>query len=234
MSEFWNARAREDALFFIDDRRAYGDPDLERFWLDGERDLETLLAMLDVAIGASDDVLDIGCGVGRLSRVLAGRAHHVYGLDISAEMIARARELNAALHNVDWLVGDGVSLAPLKDASVDAIVSHVVFQHIPDPEITLGYVREMGRVLRPGGFSAFQVSNDPAVHHPRPRAAGGLKALIGRTPPRPKGQDDPAWVGSAVDLDDLRAAATGAGLALERVTGAGTQFCLVLARRAGA
>ena len=140
-------------------------------------------------------------------------------------MLDVARRMNPQLENVTWLHGDGTTLAGVASASADACVSHVVFQHIPDPEVTLGYVREMGRVLRPGGWAAFQVSNDPAVH--RPRAAG---------PPRPwqrrpRGQSHPAWLGSAVDLERLGAAAADGGMAVEKVSGEGTQFCLVLTRR---
>ena len=108
------------------------------------------------------------------------------------------------------------------------MVSHVVFQHIPDPQVTYGYVAEMGRVLRPGGFGAFQVSNDPSIHRGTRLVADRVKAVVGRWP---KGQGEPQRLGSAVDLDELSATAQRASLALERIEGEGTQFCLVLARR---
>jgi len=225
MREFWDARAREDAYFFVDDRRVYGDPVLARFWADGERDLDHLLGLLGVDVGRADTALDIGCGVGRLTRVLAGRARHVYGIDVSNEMLELAACHHRELANISWVLGDGLSLGGIEDRSVDACVSHVVFQHIPDPAITLGYVREIGRVLAPGGWAGFQVSNDPGVH--AARGAGRVSALRRRAP---RGRDDPAWIGSAVDLDELRSVASGAGLEVERVTGAGTQFCLVLVR----
>jgi SAM-dependent methyltransferase len=117
-------------------------------------------------------------------------------------------------------------------AGADVVISNVVFQHIPDPRVTLGYVREMGRVLRPGGWAGFQVSNDPAVH--RPRRPGALRRLAARLGTAPRGRDDPRWLGSAVDLDELGAVAAEAGLASERVVGAGTQFCGVLLRRGAA
>lgn len=231
MREFWDERAREDAWFFVDDTLDYGSPDMERFWTGGETTLDAILALVGAELRPEDEVLDIGCGVGRLSRALAGRVAHVTGIDISAEMLALAGEHNAQLENVTWVQGDGTSLAGIADASVDACVSHVVFQHIPDPRITLGYVREMGRVLRPGGWSAFQISNDPGIH----RAAGGVRglrrrlgSLVGRAP---KGQADPAWLGSAVDLDELAAVADAAGMDVERVENPGTQFCFVLLRR---
>ncbi|HUA02487.1 MAG TPA: class I SAM-dependent methyltransferase [Solirubrobacteraceae bacterium] len=231
MRAFWDQRAKEDAFFFVDNRLAYGDPDLERFWADGERDLDTLLGALYVAVEPEDRVLEIGCGVGRLTRVLAARARAVQALDVSAQMLELAGQHNPELGNVKWILGDGSTLAGIESAGIDACVSHVVFQHIPDPAITLGYVRELGRVLRPGGWAAFQISNDPQVHR-RPSLLERTR-LAGRALARhaPQGQRDPRWLGSMVELDDLRAAAAAGSMRIERVVGEGTQFCLVLTRR---
>jgi SAM-dependent methyltransferase len=224
MRRFWDERAREDAFFFVDDRLTYRRPDLDSFWRGGEEALEILLGACGTALTGEDEVVEIGCGAGRMTRALAGRVRSVRALDVSSEMLDVARRMNPQLTNVDWLHGDGTTLAPVPGESADACVSHVVFQHIPDPEITLGYVREMGRVLRPGGWAAFQVSNDPGIHRPReePRRAWGR---------RPRGRSHPAWLGAAVELASLRAAAADGRMAVERVTGEGTQFCLVLTRR---
>ena len=214
MAAFWDARAREDAFFYVDDRLERGAPDLARFWAGGEDVLERMTALVEApAIGREHAVLDLGCGVGRLTRPLSARAGRVVALDVSAEMLARARELNPGLENVTWVHGDGRTLAGVEDAGVDVVVSFVVFQHVPDPAITLGYVAEVGRVLRPGGWALLHVSNDPGVHR---------RPLLRRRP-----EDDPAWRGSAVDLGDLRATAERSGLAVERVVGEGTQFCFV-------
>jgi len=230
MERFWNARAREDAFYFVDNRQAYRKPEAEAFWARGEEELDLLLGVLGVCVAPQDVVVDVGCGVGRLTRVLAARAREVWALDVSEglrrDARARPRPINRGLGNVRWTHGDGTFLTGIPDAFADACVSHVVFQHLPDPVIALGYVREMGRVLRPGGWAAFQVSNDPALHSPTPGRR--LRSLVRRAP---RGQADPSWVGSAVDLDDLRAAAADGGLVVERIEGAGTQFCLVLARR---
>jgi SAM-dependent methyltransferase len=233
MRRFWDARAREDAFFFVDTTGRYRDPDTERFWASGDETLRAFSDRLGVAVEPTDVAFDIGCGLGRLTRALAARSSQVLAIDVSADMLEQAKKYNAQLTNVTWLQGDGVSLQPVSDASVDAIVSFVVFQHIPDPAITLGYVREMGRVLRPGGWSAFQVSNDPSVHRPTGRSRQ-LRGVIGQWLGRaPRGQTDPAWLGSAVDLDELAAVADSAGMDVERVDGAGHQFCLVVLRRRG-
>lgn len=142
-----------------------------------------------------------------------------------------ARQHNPGLENVEWILGDGTTLDGVPSGTLDASVSHVVFQHIPHPTITLGYVRELGRVLRPGGWAAFQVSNDPEVHRRPPLRARVMSAVLPLTRSRPQGQRDPRWLGSMIDLGELRAAAADGSMAVERVVGAGTQFCLVLTRR---
>ena len=219
---YWDERAREHALFYVDNEIDYEDPDAEAFWRRGEEVLDRLVAITGHAFGAGEEVLDIGCGVGRMTRALAKRVRFVHGLDVSSEMLRLAREHNAGLENADWLHGDGTSLAVVGDASVDGVFSHVVFQHLPQAEMTLGYVREMGRVLRPGGWALFQVSTNPQVHR-RPLRAR-LRGILRR-------RDDRAWWGSAVDPAALRAAAADGGLEIEQLHGEGTQFTTVLARR---
>lgn len=228
MGRFWDERAREDALFFIDDRMRYGEQDLEAFFAGGEKVLGEFVQHLGIAFTPQDRVVEIGCGAGRMTRAIASRAASVTAIDVSAEMLARARELNPHLANVTWVQGDGTSLSVVGDGEADAVFSHVVFQHVPDPAITLGYVGEIGRILRPGGWAAFQVSNAPEIHRP-PTLRRRIAARLGRAP---TGQDHPAWVGSAVDMDDLRRTADEAGMDIERTAGERTQFCIVrLSRR---
>lgn len=236
MGKFWDARAREDAYFFVDSRLEYGNPATEQFWSEGEHDFQTLLDQVGAQVRAEDDAVEIGCGLGRLTRPLAARASTVRAVDVSAEMLERAQQLSPALGNVTWLVGDGTSLAGVEDASADLCISHVVFQHIPDPRITLGYIREVGRVLRPGGRAVLGVSNDRSVHEPprltrRQRVAGWATAIRGRAP---KGQLDPAWLGSAVDLAEVRRVAEKEGMELADAANPDTQYCVLLLRKTSA
>src|SRR3954447_2145497 len=199
--EFWDERADEHAFYAVDNRIDEQDPDLDGFWQAGKEDFDRLLASVGTELERWDEVVEIGCGGGRLTRVISERVTSVRALDVSERMLELAKGHNPHLDNVDWLLGDGQSLAGIDSDSADVVISHVVFQHIPDPEVTLGYVREIGRALRPGGWAAFQISNDPSVHEHRrgrERVRRAVRALTGRGP---KGQAAPEWRGSAVGLE---------------------------------
>jgi SAM-dependent methyltransferase len=228
---FWNARAEENPMYYIDNTLDYLEPSQADFWAHGNSELDLLLGSVEARLEPGDDVVEIGCGIGRMTRAIAGRVATVRALDISPRMLERARTLGEDLEGVDWILGDGTSLAGIDDASADVCLSHVVFQHIPDPRITLSYIREIGRVLRPGGWAAFQISNDPGIHRRRTGREGlsiRWRALTGRGP---RGQADPAWLGSYVSIGALREAVEAGGMELTRVAGEGRQLCFVLARK---
>src|ERR1700674_3587430 len=99
---------------------------------------------------------EIGCGVGRMTRMLSKIFGHVTGVDISEEMIRQARQNTADLDNVDLVLGDGCTLAGLPGESYDFAFSFIVFQHIPAYSVMASYCREVFRVLKPGGLFTFQ------------------------------------------------------------------------------
>ncbi len=109
----------------------------------------------DVAAVAPDGarVLEVGCGPGRLSILLARRyGLEVIGLDLDPAMVERARTNAARSAKQDgrepaFLVGDVASLA-FPDRSFDLVVSTLSMHHWADPTAGLS---EIGRVLRPGG-----------------------------------------------------------------------------------
>jgi SAM-dependent methyltransferase len=229
MREFWDERAREDAFYFVDHRIKYKDPaEEERFWEMGRQDLDKLLDVVEIVLEPDWVVVEIGCGVGRLTRVIAKRVGAVKAVDVSAEMLSIAQNENATLANVDWILGDGLTLSDIDSGVADAVVSHFVFQHIPDPQITLGYIREVGRVLRVGGLAALHLSNDEQIHDCKQPLGTRVRALIGRAP---KGQTHDAWIGSAVELDQVRAAAAEGGMTVEKVVGEGTHYTVLRLRR---
>ena len=94
-------------------------------------------------------IADIGCGTGTLSFELARFAQHVIGIDLSKEMLRRARALanERAIENIEFRQGDALNL-PLSRASVDAVFSVMVLHFLPEPERA---IVELCRVTRPGG-----------------------------------------------------------------------------------
>jgi ubiquinone/menaquinone biosynthesis C-methylase UbiE len=100
-----------------------------------------------------DRVLDVACGTGAATLVaaeVAGKSGSVVGLDANPEMLAVARRKPT---NIEWLEGRAEAL-PLPDGSFDAVVSQFGFMFFDDKPAAL---REMMRVLRPGGRLAVAV-----------------------------------------------------------------------------
>ena len=64
MREFWDERAEENPLFFVDNRLDYRKPDPARFWAQATAELDSLLEPVGAELAATDEVVEIGCGVG--------------------------------------------------------------------------------------------------------------------------------------------------------------------------
>ncbi len=105
--------------------------------------------LADREIAGSARVLDIGCGTGFVTRALArlpGVVNAV-GVDLSPVFLAKARELSAALDNVEFHEADARSL-PFAAQDFDVVVFHTTLTHVPEAERALS---EAFRALRPGG-----------------------------------------------------------------------------------
>lgn len=89
-------------------------------------------------------ILDVACGTGTVTRVLADAGAQVTGLDFSHGMIAAARERHPHL---EFIQGDATAL-PFADASFDATTVSFGIRNVQQPQLAL---REMRRVTRPGG-----------------------------------------------------------------------------------
>lgn len=152
MREDWELRARENAPFYVCTTAA---DSAAAFDASGERDLEAhVLDGLDVS--PRWRVLEIGCGVGRLLRPMAGSVARVVGVDLSEAMLARARDHCGELPNVELVRTDG-GLDSFPDAAFDFVFSHIVFQHLPRKAYAERYFRDAFRVLVAGGIFRVQV-----------------------------------------------------------------------------
>lgn len=112
--------------------------------------LDSYLSEIRFPSGAR--VLEIGCGTGAVTRVLAGRpgVAEAVGVDPSPVFLAKAREIAGDTANLAFEEGDGRSL-PFADADFHTVVMHTTLCHIPRPERVLA---EALRVLRPDGTLA--------------------------------------------------------------------------------
>jgi SAM-dependent methyltransferase len=132
-----------------------------------------------------DRVLDVACGTGVVATTAARLGARVTGLDLTPELLERARENSrTAGVEIDWLEAD-VEKLPFDDAAFDVVVSQ--FGHIfaPRPEVALA---EMLRVLRPGGTIAFST-------WPPELFVGRTFALVASylPPPPPGVSPPPQW-----------------------------------------
>ncbi len=106
----------------------------------------------DIRFPSDAHVLEVGCGTGVLTRMLARwpAVATVVGVDVAPSLLAKARNLAADLPNVTFREADGRSL-PSEDEAFDAIVFDSTLTHVPGPERALA---EAFRVLRPLGWLA--------------------------------------------------------------------------------
>ena len=150
------------------------DAGTERFWwnsLEGlEMDLNTaghpaynVVEVADFILKAVRPLsnfarlLDLGCGIGRLTSEIAGRVPaetEIVGVDISEKLIDEAKRWPA--HNTLYRVNDGRTL-PERTGMFDGAWSVAMFQHIPY-EAMMGYVAEVCDHLRPGATFVFTVA----------------------------------------------------------------------------
>lgn len=103
-----------------------------------------------VGIRPDDEILEIGCGVGRVGTALAPLCRRWVGADVSANMLGHARDRLSGFDNVELVELSGWDLAPIPASSLDVVYCMVVFMHLDEWE-RYSYVREAMRVLRPGG-----------------------------------------------------------------------------------
>ena len=123
---------------------AAGDWDALRRQLYGER---FNLAVVAALLSPAAVVVDLGCGTGAVAAELAPAVAKVIGVDDSPAMLRAARRRTAPLPNVELVRGD-LAAVPVATAAADAAVCVLALTYVADPAAV---VREIGRLLRPGG-----------------------------------------------------------------------------------
>jgi len=107
-----------------------------------------------IGINPCDTCLEIGCGVGRVGKIMSQRCERWIGADISPSMLQYAAQRLAGLSNIELVELHSNGLPEIADSSVDLVYSTVVFMHLYEWD-RYKYVVEAMRVLSPGGRCYF-------------------------------------------------------------------------------
>jgi SAM-dependent methyltransferase len=174
--QWWDGEA---ATYQAEHGAFLGDADL--LWCpEGLREADVHL-LGDVA---GRDVLEIGCGAAQGARWLVAAGARVSAFDVSYAQLAQSRRLDAATGvRVDRLVQADAQRLPFRDASFDVVMS--AFGGIPFVADSAGTMREVCRVLRPGGRFVFSVTHPVRWVFPDDPGPGGLtvqQSYFDRTP----------------------------------------------------
>lgn len=153
----WDERARKNAFYYIASWRS--DWDLDSFFRSGEEDylrlVQPILDRLNFEL-TGKAMVEVGCGAGRMTRSFAQRFRQVSAVDVSPEMQKQAKEYLREFPNIRWSLVDGATLGNLESASSDFVFSYLVLQHLPELGVAYCLLREILRVLRPGGVFLVQ------------------------------------------------------------------------------
>jgi SAM-dependent methyltransferase len=145
-------------------------------------EVAALMARWDL-LGSDRALLEIGCGIGRFQAALAARAQLVVGLDISAAMLALAKERCAGHANAHFIRGSGRDLAAIGDGRLDLVFAVDSFPYLvhAGPNLALRHLRESARVLKPGGdlfIANFSYRGDPEADRRDLAALGGETGFV--------------------------------------------------------
>jgi len=176
------------------DQIAYWNGPGGQHWADRQQTQDVLLApVAEILIDRArpkpgERIIDVGCGCGATTTALAqkvGSAGHVFGVDISAPMLARARQVAPAGLPVDFVLADA-TVYPFDPAGFDLLVSRFGVMFFAQPALSFANIR---KALRPSGRLAFACWREPRDN---PWLMAPLHAAYKHVPKLPQlGPEDP-------------------------------------------
>jgi len=207
MKRDWDDRARENAKWFINTVKL--EQSDEEFEATGRYEVER--GILSDWLLSSDRglksmrLLEIGCGIGRMTRHLAEIFGEVHGVDVSGEMIKQGRERLRNYPNIFLYETNGLDFGVLPSDYFDIVFSVYVFQHVPSADIIRSNIKDACRVLKPGGFFKFLTNGILDEEY--------------------ESMQKDTWTGVAFPEPEIRQVARDSGAQLIRLTGAGRLYC---------
>ena len=162
MKKEWNERTKMNPLFVIATDHSETEED---FWNSGIDECNDILGInteryqkiIENKDTSSMNVLEIGCGIGRILIPMRKFFGNVTGIDISSEMVQLGQKYVSDIPNCNIVENNGTDLAEFSDNSFDFCYSFIVFQHIPEKQIVENYIKEVSRILKLGCLFRFQV-----------------------------------------------------------------------------
>ena len=124
-------------------------------WLENKYQLLSLLE-----VNSQAKVLDIGCGDGSFTRMIADRSgsSHILGMEINQELARQAYEIN----HIDAVIADASKKLPFSDRTFDLVVANQLIEHLSDTDM---FVKEVYRILRGGGICICSTMNLASFHN---------------------------------------------------------------------
>ena len=144
--------------------------------------------VIEMLGGAQGRLLEVGCGPAVMAPDLLSLGFEVQGIDVSGEMIRRARQRmtgHLCVQRCSFSVGDVERLQFASD-HFDAVVAMGVLEYLPTYKVAL---REISRVLKPGGIAVFTVPNRASAYHLARSAYDAARALVKRLAKRSASTD---------------------------------------------
>ncbi len=214
MKRDWNERARENARWFINTVKLHQSED--EFDATGANEIRNLILPELVLLTDGRDprslrFLEIGCGIGRMTRHLAAIFGEVHGTDVSGEMVRQAQKRLRDLHNVYLHETSGLDFAGLPDDHFDVAFSAYVFQHVPSKDVIRSNIREAYRVVKPGGVIRLHTNGVESEAY--------------------ESADKDTWAGATFTENEMRDLTRELGAQLISVYGAGTIYCWTMMRK---
>jgi ubiquinone/menaquinone biosynthesis C-methylase UbiE len=148
--DLWQPDNEEQAMQLV-----LNETDPEVFEASGQRQADELLCP---RIRSTDTVMDLGCGIGRVARYVAPCCGSLWAVDASEKMLSLARTRLQCLDNVRFAQSEGTRIPLVESGSVDFVYSILTLQHLEREDAFL-LLREVHRVLRPGGSAFFTFPN---------------------------------------------------------------------------
>jgi SAM-dependent methyltransferase len=158
----WERNAAKDAYWAVLTSSQYEQTGWNRdaFFKSGKQEIAFLMEYAKksaLPIDFSGDALDFGCGMGRLTQALGAVFKKVCGIDISANMIQKARDaLSPFMHNVEFVHNPVTNLGIFECGRFDFIYSNIVLQHIARRH-QIRYLEEFARILNKQGWIIVQI-----------------------------------------------------------------------------